>query len=166
MALLKHGREAIRDAELEKLLSTVYVEGGFTDPEVAQRSLDAASVRARGDLIAAYVMPADALAGMVMVVLPSSPARRIAREDEGELHLLAVLPEFRGQGIGAQLVEAAIERARTAGLAGLVLWTQPSMTAAQRLYQAHGFVRRPQRDAELKPPPGRSFLVFDRSLRE
>jgi hypothetical protein len=48
----------------------------------------------------------------------------------------------------------------------LVLWTQPSMRAAQRLYQAHGFVRRPQRDAELKPPPGRSFLVFDRSLRE
>lgn len=85
---------------------------------------------------------------------------------DAELEQLLSRVYVHGQGIGAQLVEAAIERARTAGLGGLVLWTQSSMTAAQRLYQAHGFVRRPERDALLEPPPGRSFLVFERSLRE
>lgn len=164
MVQLRRGARAIEDGALEALLSRVYVEGGFTAPEVAEHAFAPSAVRARGELIVAYAPPAESLAGMVIVVLPDSSARRIASPDEAELHLLAVLPEFRGAGIGSRLIAAAIDVAKQAGLARLVLWTQPSMLAAQRLYLTHGFVRRPERDAALTPPAGRSFWVFERSL--
>lgn len=164
MISIQTGPEAITDAELEQLLRRVYVDGGFTDAAVAEQALTASAVRPRGELFvarAAYRI----VAGVVIVALPGSPARRIAEPDEAEMHLLAVLSEYRGQGIGSKLIEAVVAKARAHGLARVVLWTQPTMQAAQRLYTAHGFVRRAERDAALSPPKGRMLWVYELALQ-
>ncbi|MES1227393.1 MAG: GNAT family N-acetyltransferase, partial [Armatimonadota bacterium] len=76
---------------------------------------------------------------------------QVARPDEAEFRMLAVDLRVRGKGIGEMLVMACIERAARPPLLAksLVLWTRPSMTSAQRLYERLGFRRAVERDTEL-----------------
>jgi ribosomal protein S18 acetylase RimI-like enzyme len=141
------------DEALETLLYETYVRGGFTDAILAS-TLSASAVRTRGEVLAA--LEQTDLLGTVTLVAPSSPARRLAAPEEFELHLLCVRPDARGRGIGEALVRAALQRARAHGARGVVLWTQPSMEAAQRLYRRCGF----ERDASADFNRGaRQFLV-------
>lgn len=61
--------------------------------------------------------------------------------DEGEILLTGILPTARGQGYGAQLMKAAIEAARGAGIAKLFLEHAELNIAAARLYERLGFVQ-------------------------
>ncbi len=149
----------ISDYEISELLEQVYVEGGFTTPGEAVSLLEPSAVRGRGDLIGAREIGRSNLAGMVIVVPPESPARRLAGSNEAELHLLGVKSEYRRHGLGRMLVEAAIERANCLGYAKLVLWTQLAMDAAQKLYESTGF--RHIGDIERN---GRDFKVYERIL--
>jgi len=127
------------DEALEALLYETYVRGGFTDESLANALL-AAAVRSRGDVLAARD-ETNSLLGTVTLVGPGSPARRLAIPEEFELHLLCVRPDARRRGIGEALVRDALQRAKAAGALGVVLWTQPTMDAAQRLYRRCGFER-------------------------
>ncbi|GFE76985.1 hypothetical protein NTCA1_46340 [Novosphingobium sp. TCA1] len=60
----------------------------------------------------------------------------------GKLRLLYVEPHARGAGVGGQLVEACVERARTAGYDQLELWTDSQLASARRLYARSGFTLR------------------------
>ena len=155
------GREQIGDDEIEALLMQVYREGGFTDPDRATIVFKAAAVRARGEILYARGDNAS-LSGMVILVPPQSSASNFAELDECELHLLAIAPEVRRQGIGRSLVEAAIVRAQQRGYLRMLLWTQLTMHAAQRLYESLGFSRVPTRDFD---DGGRKFLFFECQLR-
>ena len=141
------------DSALEALLYETYVRGGFTDAILAS-SLLAAAVRARGEVLAAH--DRTDLLGTVTLVAPSSAARRLATREEFELHLLCVRSDARRRGIGEALVRAALQRAKAEGARGVVLWTQPSMEAAQRLYRRCGFERDPSADFNRA---ARQFLV-------
>lgn len=68
------------------------------------------------------------------------------------LNDLFVSPSARRSGLGAALLETALEYARKTGALRLALSTQLTNTAAQRLYEAQGWVR----DAE--------FCTYTRSL--
>jgi ribosomal protein S18 acetylase RimI-like enzyme len=115
----------------------------------------AEAVRARGILLTA-IDAAGSMVGTIIVVPPGAPAVRLAGPNESEMHLLAVSPDHRNAGIGERLVKAAIEQARSLSQ-GMVLWTQPSMHGAQRLYVKAGFHRDPARDFQRA---GRAFLVY------
>lgn len=154
----------VEDEALESLLTRVYVEEGFTPPDGAVIMFAAAAVRARGELFCAWTHGERELVGMVIMVPPTSGARRIARAGEAEMHLLAVDARHRSGGVGRRLIETAMAEARRAGCWRIVLWTQPTMHAAQRLYAASGFARAPSRDAEIAALTGRTFLVYQRPL--
>ncbi len=154
-------RGSISPEQLEALLRRVYVDGGFTDPKIAATQFAAQAVFERGRLLVTRDGHAGKLTGMVIVVPPDSPARRLAARDEVEMQLLAVSPEHRQGGIGRALVAGAIELARSMGFAKMVLWTQPTMKDAHRLYERFGFARAPARDFEHA---ARAFWVFEKNL--
>jgi DNA-binding MarR family transcriptional regulator/GNAT superfamily N-acetyltransferase len=59
--------------------------------------------------------------------------------DTAKLRLLYVDAAARGCGLGARLVGACIDAARTRGYARLRLWTQDCLVSARRIYQGAGF---------------------------
>lgn len=146
------------DEALEALLYESYVGGGFTAPDAAVTMLRAAAVRSRGTVLVAHD-GAGTVIGTVTLVTPDSAARRLATMDEREIHLLCVRPDMRRSGVGRALVQEALTRARTSGARGVVLWTQPTMRAAQRLYEQCGFRRDPSADFMAG---SRGFLVYRR----
>jgi GNAT superfamily N-acetyltransferase len=60
-------------------------------------------------------------------------------ETSYELGKMAVTASLRGRGIGRQLAEAAIAKARTLGARRLYLESNTKLTPAMRLYQQLGF---------------------------
>lgn len=58
----------------------------------------------------------------------------------------AVSPAARGQGIGGELVSAALKRAHGSAAKAIALHTATCMSAAMRLYERHGFQRAPEHD--------------------
>jgi GNAT superfamily N-acetyltransferase len=148
----------VTDLEIGELLKKVYVGEGFTSADRAEVIFAPSAVRGRGRLICARAQGNEALAGMVIVVTPDSPAKRIAGPDETELHLLAVDQAYRGMGLGLALVGAAIDAAKELGFNKMALWTQPVMTSAQKLYGCMGFIRAPHRDPTIN---GSRFLAYE-----
>jgi ribosomal protein S18 acetylase RimI-like enzyme len=57
----------------------------------------------------------------------------------GEIESLAVLPVYRGRGIGTQLLGALERELEALGVRDLILGVVPGNTAAIRLYQRHGY---------------------------
>ena len=76
-----------------------------------------------------------------------------------EMKRLYVRPAFRRYGLGRQLAEALIARAREAGYSSMLLDTLDDMEAARGLYAALGFVDVPP--YYYNPIPGAHYLKVD-----
>ena len=61
-----------------------------------------------------------------------------------ELTKMAVTRSARGRGVGKALLDAAIERYRLLGGAGMYLESHSSLDVALRLYERAGFVHEPR----------------------
>jgi ribosomal protein S18 acetylase RimI-like enzyme len=112
---------------------------------------------ARGRAADSEVLVAVDTGGVVLgsvsyVAGAESPMADLAHEGEAEFRMLGVLPAERGSGVGTELVEACVARARADRRSALVLSTPPDWTTGQRLYEALGFRRAPDRDFD--PVPG------------
>lgn len=57
------------------------------------------------------------------------------------IHDLAVLPEYRGHGIGKRLLDTVADHGRQIGCCKLTLETQEHNSKAQKLYGSVGFAR-------------------------
>ena len=64
---------------------------------------------------------------------------KAAPDEVAVIHLLAVSPDFRGRGLGAELVRAAIDIAKRGGARVMHLDVVPGNVAASRIYEAAGF---------------------------
>jgi len=155
--------EASTDTEWEQALAVmhaVYVGEGYTSGEAAQQNMLREKFAAGGTLLITKDENGD-VSGATLLLHADSPLKQIARDGEREFRVLAVRADARGSGAGEALVRACIARAEMEASA-LVLWTQPRMNAAQRLYERLGFVRDPARD--VPDPRGFIRLVYVRSF--
>lgn len=149
------------DLEITELLSQVYVESGFTTPEIATSLFEATTVRNRGKLIGAREKKTLIFTGMVIVAYPNSSVCHLAQGNETEMHLLGVKSEYRDRGLGKRLVTSAIHTAQQNGYTKMLLGTQATMQAAHRLYESSGFVRTPDRDFTRND---KIFWVYEKIL--
>ncbi|MFT4763783.1 MAG: ribosomal protein S18 acetylase RimI-like enzyme [Oleispira sp.] len=147
------------DTELSELLTEVYVGEGYVDAEQAVTMFEAAAIRSRGKIITASNVIQQSLAGLVIMVPPTSSARKLAKEDEVEVHLLAVKKDYRNNNLGHRLISELILQAQREEYNKIILWTQSSMIAAQKLYSKLGFVHESNFNAK-----GISFYLYTRSL--
>lgn len=67
---------------------------------------------------------------------PAGTARMVVEGDRGKIGRVAVLPEFRGRGVGVALMEALTRRARLSNLRELYLDAQ---VEALRFYERLGY---------------------------
>lgn len=72
-------------------------------------------------------------------------------EDWAGIRLLAVHPDFRGQGIGRALMEECIRRCRERGVKTIGLHTTAVMKIARGMYERMGFKRIPEFDFHPAP---------------
>lgn len=85
-------------------------------------------------------------------------------EREAELLNLAVLPAFRRLGIGARLLEQALQEAARQGALEMFLEVRDSNAGALRFYERFGFKLKSRRRGYYRNPPS-DALVLRRRLR-
>ena len=139
------------------VLHRVYVGEGYTTAQRAAPSQRREVLEPEGDLLVA-LNESGSVIGATLFLHEESTMKQLAQPGEREFRMLAVDPAARGSGTGALLVKACIDRAKEDGASGLVLWTQPTMLAAQRLYERSGFTRASERDED--DPRGFKRLVY------
>ena len=59
--------------------------------------------------------------------------------EESQITNVAILPAYRGRGIGTQLFGAVIEAVKTKGVTAMTLEVRPSNEPALALYRGYGF---------------------------
>ena len=123
------------DREITSLLNHVYVKDGYTDKSYAEKIFVPAELRKRGEIILARSI-AGKLLGMAIFVPSTSPARQVAELGEAEIHLLAVYPEVRCQGIASRLIKTCEEQAVSFGYSKMVLSTQQTMKESSTYLRA------------------------------
>jgi GNAT superfamily N-acetyltransferase len=99
--------------------------------------------------------------GTVTYVLPTDGAWEGRRVPEADcsFRVLAVAPGVQGRGVGRELAQACIARAREAGCRRMMIASMAGMTRAHRLYDALGFVRRPDLDVRFPGDDGLAFTL-------
>lgn len=137
--------------DLDQLTELVYQllaqEADFTPDRAKQRAgleaiLDAPHVGqifvARGGSSSGDSEPGGQVLGTVSLLFTISTAQG---GPVCWLEDVIVRPDARGRGIGSQLIQHAIDYARTRGFTRITLQTDRTNAGAQRLYERHGFVR-------------------------
>ena len=149
----------VDDNELRKLLFDVYVNGGYINPSDADKVLNPANVRDRGIIFAARSKQSCVLAGISVWVPYGRRAIRFAKSNEVEFQLLAVKYEYRGLGLGTQLVKKMINMSKEKKYSKVILWTQVSMQKAQHIYTKLGFLPRDEFEKN-----NRKFTMYELQL--
>lgn len=153
------------------LLHAVFAGEGYTSSEQAAKAYTQQNLSANGVMLVAE--DPTGIVGSVLLLSPDDTLAQLAGADEMEFRLLAVAPHCRGKRVGAHLVQACIDRASAPPMRArrLVICTQPSMHAAQRLYEQLGFVRVPHRDFTIAttdgtPTPDRLVYTYSYQTAE
>jgi GNAT superfamily N-acetyltransferase len=163
--LIRNARSDELD-EVSLLLKDAYQQyENFIRPEAWKSYLeDIMDVRSRlgeSDLIVAEVN--HRLVGSVTLYLDTSHSMpEVWPRGWAVVRLLAVHPEYRGQGISRALMEECIRRCRQAKVAAIGLHTTEVMDIARQMYERTGFVRVPESD--FHPVPGVTVMAYSFQL--
>jgi ribosomal protein S18 acetylase RimI-like enzyme len=152
----------IRDAKPDELVEigsirvAAYRADGFLSPQSEYEP----TLRGLGADGGGHVLVAAGDDGKLLgtIMLQTQAGQLVTRPDEAEIRALAVLPEARGAGVGRALLTALIERAASERVRRLLLFTEPEMKIAHRLYEDAGFQRLPEQD--WSPRPGHGLLAY------
>ncbi|MBO5371225.1 MAG: ribosomal protein S18-alanine N-acetyltransferase [Lachnospiraceae bacterium] len=79
--------------------------------------------------------------------------------DEGEIINVAVKPEYQGQGIANQLMQALLEAGESRGVSRFFLEVRVSNVPAIGLYEKHGFVKQGIRKNFYDAPKEDAFVM-------
>lgn len=79
--------------------------------------------------------------------------------DQAELANIAVREEARGRGLGARLLQHALDRARVAGVRTVYLEVRVSNEAARRMYRRAGFRETGRRRGYYTDPPEDALVL-------
>ena len=126
---------AYRDIRLRALKDTPKAFSESHDEALALEPADWQSRLAADEVFGLF--SGSAIAGMAVLIRYKSAATAHRAWIGG----VFVDPALRGQGAGAKLLDAVIEKARTTGLLQLHLGVGDFNTGAQRLYESRGFSR-------------------------
>ena len=105
------------------------------------------------------MMVADAageIVGMALVTPASSSPSEVA-----VVQMVSVAPERWGEGIGGELLAAALAEARTRGFERVKLWTHADDERVRRLYEGRGFGRTGTR---LAGESGEPIVLYEQPL--
>ena len=125
---------------------------------------DVAGRAAHAEVLVAVDPASGEVLGTVTFVPDGGRCGEIARDDEAEFRMLAVDPAAQGRGVGAALLAYLLQESHRRGKRGVVCSSQPSMTAAHRIYERAGLRREPERD--WSPAPGVDLQAFATRLRQ
>ena len=147
-------------AAVGELTVSAYAADGFLEgtDDYSDELSDAARRAELATLLVAVDDETAALLGTATFCLAGSPYAEVSRPGEAEFRMLAVAEDARGQGVGAALARACVERARAAGCTAVALCSLETMTPAHRIYERMGFTRAPDRDWE--PHPGLTLVAY------
>lgn len=97
--------------------------------------------------------------GSVTVVSACSVHFEHGDHGDGGFRMLAVDPAAQGRGVGRALLDAALDHARRKGWRRLAITTMEWMSGAHRMYEAAGFVRRPDLDVRFASGVGICYAL-------
>ena len=83
---------------------------------------------------------------------------------EGEIQRIAVLEEFRRQGLGRKLLDAMVAAARNRGARAMTLEVRESNEPAIKLYFSAGFRTEAQRKDYYRNPREDALIMWNRSI--
>ena len=149
------------------------IDLGFQNFEQELASLPGEYAEPRGALLLAVVDVSEVAVPVAAEPLARAPGRlaHVAGccalrpldtadyPNAAEMKRLYVRPQFRGVGLGRQLVEAILDAARGAGYACVLLDTLDDMESARALYEDLGFAEVPP--YYHNPIPGSHYLKVD-----
>ena len=79
--------------------------------------------------------------------------------DEGQISNIAVLPAFRGEGLGRAILNAICEECRAEGCARITLELRKSNSVARALYESCGFISVGERPNFYSNPSENAILM-------
>jgi ribosomal protein S18 acetylase RimI-like enzyme len=120
-------------AVFHEYADTLGIDLGFQDFQAEVAALPGEYAEPRGALLLAMVE------GEVAGCCALRPLDAVDYPNACEMKRLYVRRAFRGFGLGRQLAEAALDAARRAGYAHVLLDTLDDMEAARALYEELGF---------------------------
>jgi ribosomal protein S18 acetylase RimI-like enzyme len=119
---------------------------GFEDPTGYASELLDVEGRVRDAEVFVATRDDDILGCITFVSDNASPMAEWDVEGSAGIRMLAVAPSAHGQGVGRQLTDYCVARARKEGRSVLLLHSTPFMEIAQGLYKRMGFERYPEID--------------------
>ncbi|MGQ3089384.1 MAG: GNAT family N-acetyltransferase [Methylophilus sp.] len=122
---------------LSALLTLLFAQEHDFSPDTAAQQQGLTAILQQADsgriLVARHEGVVIAMVSLLYTISTALGGRVALLED------MVVQPDYRGQGVGARLLEYALAYARTQQILRITLLTDHDNAAAQQLYRQHGF---------------------------